>query len=146
MLVSKIGRPWKFHVFPKNTLVLEVFDVKGNLQKIWNFVETLSRHICISVLIFIFLLWIVLFLWLNEFRNHVFLLSFFMPEVACITCFNTVAWCHENGYFPCCLKCIWSTLFGIRKFLEGMLSKMTAFWTLTINGPRFDSCKTNLWV
>ena len=91
MLVSKIGRPWKFHVFPKNTLVLEVFDVKGNVQKIWNFLETLSRHVCRTVQSFMFLLLILLFLWINEFQNHVFYNPLFMllaSVIRCNLCFN----------------------------------------------------------
>ena len=88
MLVSKIGGPWKFHVFPKNSLVSQFFDVEGNLKKFWNFVEILSRHMCSSVLIFMLLLWIVLFQWLNQFEMHVFCYPVFMPQLASGTCFN----------------------------------------------------------
>ena len=78
MLVSKIGRPWKFCVFAINTLVSVVFDVEESPQKIWNFVETLTRHICSSVQIFKSLVWIVLLQGLNKFQNHLFYNPFFM--------------------------------------------------------------------
>ena len=53
-------------------------------KKIRNFVETLSGHLCRSVLIFMFLGWIVLFQLLNEFQNHVSCYPFFMPQVASV--------------------------------------------------------------
>ena len=163
LLVSKIGRPWKVHVFPKNTFVIEVFDVEEKRQKIWNLVETLSGHLCRSVLIFMFLVWMVLIYWMNEFQYRVFSYPFFMAQVACVTCFNehyvimsayhkwrlvsvlggTIQylkppWKQRWGSHAVEM-CIYSSTFCIWKFIDG-----SGWWhgsTLDCEwmGPGFDS-------
>ena len=129
MLVSKIGRPWTFHVFAKNTLVSQFFYVEGNLQKIWNFVEILSTHMCSSVLIFMFLLLIVLLQWLNQFEINAFGYSVFMPQHVSGTCFN-----KHYGIID------WSTLFRFFKFILGLVSEVTAFWSANQWVPGLFQC------
>ena len=80
---------------------------------------------CISVLIFMFLVWIVLFLWLNTFQNHVFCYPFYMPQLASVTCFNKhcgmMSW---EWLFRMLFKSAYGQLyFAFANFLRGCLVK-----------------------